>query len=251
MLPQRCFLPEPRAGMTAYAEVSKLLDEIPGEHREAARKAISVVEAAAAAGAAAAAAATEGQVKSLTDHVQSLKEVQALLKKDNAKLLQELSQVKAVFATRPLIELGLQNFCERRADLAEYSWTALSHAFLRDHVFNLQKKPQWWVNEKVDYLNNHFGWGVHPNSPEFHTCLWEVYGRFSEKYHGIGDVGKGFVVTGTNPLQTAAAVILISALRYHSCLGQLQITISPPDVTGQPPPSLCIDQSGELQDVEV
>ena len=103
----------------------------------------------------------------------------------------------------------------------------------------------------LNYLNHHVGWDVQPNSPQFQTCLWEVYGRFSEKHHGIGDVGKGFVVTGTNPLQTAAAVILISALRYQSCLGQMQIAISPPDVTGQPPPSLYIDQSGRLQDVEV
>ena len=44
LLPQRSFLPEPRVGMTTYAEVSKLLDDIPEEHREAARKAIHVVE---------------------------------------------------------------------------------------------------------------------------------------------------------------------------------------------------------------
>ena len=58
-------------------------------------------------------------------------------KNENLRLVEELSRVKALYDTRPLLELGLTPYVEKNPNLRGGTWTCLSQSFLEEHVFRL------------------------------------------------------------------------------------------------------------------
>ena len=61
------------------------------------------------------------------------------LKEKYNRLAQELAEVKAVYGTRPLLELALTRFMKMNPDSPTHSWTAVSEYFLdMDFRFNNQ-----------------------------------------------------------------------------------------------------------------
>ena len=73
------------------------------------------------------------QDKERTVRVQS--ELTEMHKREKLQLLDELSRVKAVYATRPLLELGLSRYLENNPMSAGSTWTSLSQAFTRKHIY--------------------------------------------------------------------------------------------------------------------
>ncbi|CAJ1400099.1 unnamed protein product [Effrenium voratum] len=108
------------------------------------------------------------------------------LKEKYNRLVQELAEVKAVYATRPLLELALTRFMERNPDSPTHSWTAVSEYFLDTWIFDSTTNlPQ---QKKLVKLNKHFHWSINAYDDIFLDILWHTYGKFSEKHHGCREL---------------------------------------------------------------
>ena len=165
-----------------------------------------------------------------------------LQKKENLRLVEELSRVKALYATRPLLELGLTRYAEKNANLHGGTWTSLSQSFLKEHVFMPNSDDlQQWATDKIARMNKIFQWHISVEDEFFIDFLWNVYSKFSEKYHGLTASGSGFVIIGDSPMTTASAILLVSALRGQRCLKEMTMVTASDD--GR---RLWIDPDGKL-----
>ena len=98
--------------------------------------------------------------KHLADKDKHLADKEKLVEKcenENHQLLKELSHLKAMYASRPLLEIGLQRFRAANVSLHWQTWTALSQEFLQSAVFEKDSaRLQAWASQKVRRMNAHF-----------------------------------------------------------------------------------------------
>ncbi|OLP96010.1 hypothetical protein AK812_SmicGene21826 [Symbiodinium microadriaticum] len=123
--------------------------------------------------------------KSAQKCVAAAEKTVGLLDEKIRNLTAELSHVRAVFATRPLLELGLAKFEETNQHLAGDTWTGLSRSFLSDALFENDEHLQDWAKQKLKRLNRLFSWQIQWDDARFGNCLWNLYPNFSEKYHEV------------------------------------------------------------------
>ena len=110
---------------------------------------------------------------------QSKKDEKKFLEKEIRLLCVELSHVKALYATRPLLELGLTRY-QTKHQLSASSWTRLSHEFLEHAIFQ-DSKLQPWVKKRLNKLNKIFEWNIKGEDELFLLRLWNLYHNFSQK----------------------------------------------------------------------
>ena len=171
---------------------------------------------------------------------QSKKEEKKFMEKEIRLLCVELSHVKALYATRPLLELGLTRY-QMQHQLEESSWTRLSHKFLQHVIFQNDWKLRQWVKTRLSQLNKIFEWNIEGEDDLFLQRLWNLYHNFSEKYHGVSGAGEGFIISGMSPMDTAGAALFACGLCKERCLQDIMIVIDSKD--GQ---RVKIGQDGKL-----
>ena len=165
--------------------------------------------------------------KHLDDMQKHLDDKEKLVEKcenENHQLLKELSHLKAMYATRPLLEIGLQRFRAANVSLHSKTWTALSQEFLQSAVFKKDStRLQAWASQKVRRMNAHFSWHIGADQELFAECLWNIWSQFSEKYHSLPGIDVGFVISGETEMQTAAATLFACALCGQELLDGLTV----------------------------
>ena len=171
---------------------------------------------------------------------QSKKEEKKFMEKEIRLLCVELSHVKALYATRPLLELGLTRY-QMQHQLEESSWTRLSHKFLQHVIFQNDWKLRQWVKTRLNQLNKIFEWNIEGEDDLFLQRLWNLYHNFSEKYHGVSGAGEEFIISGMSPMDTAGAALFACGLCKERCLQDIMIVIDSKD--GQ---RVKIGQDGKL-----
>ncbi|CAE7814769.1 unnamed protein product [Symbiodinium sp. CCMP2592] len=119
------------------------------------------------------------QDKERTVQVQS--ELTEMHKREKLRLLEELSRVKALYATRPLLELGLSRYLENNPMLAGSTWTSLSQAFTTKHIYTASHDLQPWAKRKLERINKMFKWHV-VEEDYFDHCLWRVCRMMTGKF---------------------------------------------------------------------
>ena len=205
-----------------YSQVSEYLDQIPEQHRKRARLAVKIVEEDA-----------QERIKSAQKCVAAAEKTVGLLDEKIRNLTAELSHVRAVFATRPLLELGLAKFEETNQHLAGDTWTGLSRSFLSDALFENDEQLQDWAKQKLKRLNRLFSWQIQWDDARFGNCLWNLYPNFSEKYREVSSEDTGFIISGANRMQTAAAVLFVCGLCGRGCLNAFTMVIASTDGSSQ------------------
>ncbi|CAE7723182.1 unnamed protein product, partial [Symbiodinium sp. KB8] len=180
---------------TLLSKAIQDLDRIPELHRKRAHLAVQAVEESA-----------EKRIKVAEKYMEVLEE-------KIRNLTVELSHVRAVFATRPLLELGLAKFQETNPHLAAANtWTSLSQSFLSDVLFEDDGHLQDWAKGKMKRLNKLFSWQIQWDDARFENCLWNLYQNFSEKYHEVSSEDTGFMISGASQMETAAAALFVCGL---------------------------------------
>lgn len=171
-------------------------------------------------------------VTSQDEIVTSQKKLVRLLEYDNTRLLLELARHTGVYATRPLIEYGLNEYAVKN-DVKEWTTTLLSKTFIQHCLFKPapdDTELQDWVRKKVNRLNKVFRWTL-SSDHFFATALWDMYSDLSKRHHGLTgtEEGHGFMITAASPLEVAVAVVVVCALQGQGCLEGFRISGISPD----------------------
>ena len=177
------------------------------------------------------------------DHIKTLKAYHRVLEEAHNSSLIQLAQYKALYATRPLLEIGLAEYMMQKRFPLDSTNTWLTQQVHKEFVFDADTELSDFAKKKIKFLNAHFGWSIREDDQSFQEYLWNLYGKFSERHHGLprSEEGSGFIISGDSTYMAAAAVVFACALRHARCLQNISIAIAPTE------DKLCISCHGHIR----